>query len=80
MTPEQFVYWLQGFMEVGNPSTLSRKQVLQIKDHLSLVFDKEIPNRWSPPVSDSHHPTTTLPHTPPPQILCSGKSGGGLKC
>jgi hypothetical protein len=38
MTTEQFTYWLQGFMEVANPSTLDERQTQIIKDHLALVF------------------------------------------
>ncbi len=41
MTPENFCYWLQGLLEIGNPSTLDAQQVLIIKDHLNLVFKKE---------------------------------------
>jgi hypothetical protein len=44
MTTEQFTYWLQGFMEVANPTTLDEVQVQQIKDHLNLVFDKQTPS------------------------------------
>lgn len=58
MTPEQFVYWLQGFMEVANPSTLTETQTQQIKDHLNLVFDKQTPDRTFP--QEPH----TLPNTP----------------
>jgi hypothetical protein len=45
MTAEQFTYWLQGFMEVANPTTLDATQTQIIKDHLALVFDKQTPNR-----------------------------------
>jgi hypothetical protein len=43
MTTEQFVYWLQGFMEIANPKELNKTQTQQIKDHLKLVFDKKTP-------------------------------------
>ena len=43
MTPENFVYWLQGFIETAEPKTLSAKQLQIIKDHLDLVFDKQTP-------------------------------------
>lgn len=45
MTPEQFTYWLQGFIEVENPKTLNLRQTKIIKDHLNLVFKKETPKR-----------------------------------
>lgn len=44
MTPEQFVYWLQGFFEIRGVDQpvggLSQKQVAIINEHLQLVFDK----------------------------------------
>jgi hypothetical protein len=46
MTAEQFVYWLQGFMEVANPTTLNESETQVIKDHLKLVFDKQTPDRY----------------------------------
>lgn len=36
MTPEQFYYWLQGLLEVGEPEKLNERQVQIIKDHLSI--------------------------------------------
>ena len=41
MTPENFCYWLQGLLEIGDPSELNMTQVEIIKDHLNLVFKKE---------------------------------------
>lgn len=56
MTPENFVYWLQGYFEINDaagPSTTSvtpgrlkflREEQLQIiKDHLKLVLEKKTP-------------------------------------
>jgi hypothetical protein len=50
MTPEQFVYWLQGFMEIADPEALSTRQIDTIRDHLDLVLNKVTPNRsaWPP--------------------------------
>jgi hypothetical protein len=45
MTTEQFVYWLQGFMEINDPYHIGPKETQIIKDHLALVFKKETPNR-----------------------------------
>lgn len=47
MTPESFVYWLQGFLEVANPKKMDEKQIQIVKDHLGLVFKKETPDRNS---------------------------------
>lgn len=44
MTNEQFCYWLQGFIEISNPETLTKEQVQIIKDHLQLLFKKETPS------------------------------------
>jgi len=52
MTTEQFTYWLQGFMEVANPTTLDETQTQIIKDHLALVFNKQTPNRNTLPDLD----------------------------
>lgn len=46
MTPEQFAYWMQGFVELQNsnePPTEEQWQI--IKDHLQLVFKKVTPQR-----------------------------------
>lgn len=66
MTAEQFVYWLQGFMEMACPTTLTETQTQQIKDHLNLVFDKQTPDRTYPttdPFPKWQEPHT-LPHIP----------------
>lgn len=52
MTPDQFVYWLQGFFEISetiNVKELNAEQTQIIKDHLQLVFKKETPSypKWS---------------------------------
>lgn len=45
MTPEQFVYWLQGYFELSEAKELTPEQVQIVKDHLKLVFDKKTPDR-----------------------------------
>ena len=47
LTPEQFCYWLQGFMEMQDPKELDSTQTQIIKDHLNEVFDKVTPARKS---------------------------------
>ena len=47
MTPEQFCYWLQGFIELAGDDLkkLDEKRIQIIKDHLDLVFNKVTPDR-----------------------------------
>ncbi|HHT4259215.1 TPA: hypothetical protein ACTYZB_004882 [Klebsiella variicola] len=42
MTPEQFAYWLQGFVEL-NGQLPDEEQWVSIKDHLQTVFKKVTP-------------------------------------
>lgn len=50
MTPEQFTYWLQGFMETADPKSIDEKQTRIIKDHLDLVFNKVTPEYKNTPI------------------------------
>ncbi len=52
MTTEQFAIWLQGFFELSEEKKLSEKQVLIIKDHLALVFEKITPDRSGQTMQD----------------------------
>ena len=42
MTSRDFVYWLQGYMEITDPTTIEEKQVKAIRNHLNLVFKHDI--------------------------------------
>jgi hypothetical protein len=65
MTDQQFVYWLQGFVELQETDRPSEQQWTIIKDHLQLVFSKETPNRrpWGDQVviKDTADFTTEVP-------------------
>jgi len=49
MTPRDFVYWLQGYLEISGARVLEEYEVSVIKDHLKLVFSKETPDRTVTP-------------------------------
>ena len=51
MTSRDFAFWLQGFFEVANPSTIGSKETDMIKKHLALVFKHEI----DPSMGDEKH-------------------------
>lgn len=43
MTPENFCYWLQGYLEISGNENLIEAQVKIVKDHLDLVLEKKTP-------------------------------------
>lgn len=43
MNPTEFIYWLQGALEICNVETLTKEQVQVIKDHIKLVLTKVTP-------------------------------------
>ena len=43
MTPEQFCYWMQGFVELSGGFPPTTEQWHSISEHLQTVFKKETP-------------------------------------
>lgn len=46
MSPEQFAYWLNGFVELNPNAMLTLTQWQIVKDHLALVHQKVTPSRF----------------------------------
>lgn len=44
MNERNFAYWLQGFFELTDSNNLTEEQVIMIKEHLQLVFNKSTSN------------------------------------
>jgi hypothetical protein len=42
MNSRDFCFWMQGFFEIHNPTTLTQEQVTVIRNHLNMVFHHEI--------------------------------------
>lgn len=82
MTPEQFIYWLNGFMEIADPKTMDEKQVQILKDHIALVLKKETPNSsFSIPITvDSALPPGTIKFGPGNKCIICNKDHHGLAC
>ena len=76
MTPEQFVYWLQGFMEMAEPKNLSEKQVQMIKDHLAQVFTKKTPDYTISTTIQDLQPV----HRTSPAFIVEEPHVAGCKC
>jgi hypothetical protein len=47
LTPENFVYWLNGYFELGGQD-LTEQHIAVIKDHISLVLNKTTPTSFFP--------------------------------
>lgn len=43
MNERDFIYWLQGFLELSEAESLNEKQIQIVKDHIELVLKKETP-------------------------------------
>lgn len=76
MTPENFCYWMKGFVELSEYKSEnvppSIDQWRSILDHLELVFDKvtpEIPKKTPPPYI-LQQMLQPIPSSSPPTIEC----------
>lgn len=47
MSSRDFIYWLQGFLEISDAKELTEKQTEVVKRHLALVFKHEIDPSYS---------------------------------
>ena len=72
MEPEQFTYWLQGFVEL-NGETPTPEQWRSIKEHLQTVFVKVTPPVYMQGTSIEYNPQPSDYKTgdPLPQVICS---------
>lgn len=44
MTERDFVYWLQGYLEISGSNVITAEQLMIIKDHIKLVMTKVTPS------------------------------------
>lgn len=83
MSPENFAYWLQGFVELTAGQPPSNAQWKSIREHLDLVFKKV-----TPPIQTGPAPSTPDPmagktiqdyfrdHWNPAGAICAGQTVG----
>lgn len=61
MTERDFIYWLNGFLELSKVESLNKEQLDEIKKHISLVITKvDIPAPTIPGGIDFFSPTTRI--------------------
>ena len=67
MTSEQFVYWLQGFIELNGGKLPTKEQWALIESHIKTVFHKV-----TPPLGPVTSPSPYIPSNPfpPNTIIC----------
>ena len=53
MTPEQFCYWLQGFVELSGDCLPTQEQWKSIREHMQTVFQKVTPPVFGGPVTSN---------------------------
>lgn len=70
MTPEQFCFRFQGYLETENPKNIDEMKTQIIKDHLQLVFKKVTPTYPSQPFIVPNFPPNDQWVFPTPTI-CS---------
>ncbi len=71
MSSRDFCFWLQGFLELNKPKSLTEEQTKLVAAHLNLVFKHEIdPSIGDQEHQDSlnqiHHPSPG--HSPSPPV------------
>jgi hypothetical protein len=54
MQSRDFVYWLQGYLEIADPKGITPEQLKIVRNHLALVFKHEI----DPAMGDKQHQNT----------------------
>ena len=72
MTSEQFVYWLQGFIELNGGKLPTKEQWASIEDHLKTVFHKVTPTVPYPNITSPYivNPASPVSPLPPNTIIC----------
>jgi len=59
MTSKQFIYFLQGYLEMADPKTISEKELKKIKGHLQLAFRDDIDKSY---VDKEHQDNLSAAH------------------
>lgn len=58
MTPEQFVYWLQGMLEGAGLEEMTKEQTKQVREHLAKVLTHREPPKLPRSLAELLNPLT----------------------
>lgn len=75
MTPENFCYWLQGFIEISNPSAISSKELQEIRNHLKLTLSIKHPPETTVTPTEHVHIVDTMKRNPDGSYAWSNPTG-----
>ena len=78
MSPEQFCYWLQGYLETAKPKTIDAAGTQIIKDHLAEVFHKVTPDVSAAVAVDSEEMLICDTGDKPNEILACDTGGDNV--
>lgn len=76
MTPENFVYWIQGLFELADPKSLDENQTAMIKRHINLVFKNVTAEPDTSPDKATEIEKLLLESRPSPGSGRGGTAGG----
>lgn len=62
MEPINFVYWLQGYLEISGGKPLNAEQVKIVQDHIELVLEKKTPDRTNLDLQFCSEPLKKVPN------------------
>lgn len=71
MQERDFVFWLNGFLELSGATTLNEQQVQVVKEHLALVMTKTTPSVVQPYPTYPVYPSNPLPSDKGWEITCT---------
>lgn len=70
MSPENFTYWLNGFVELNGGKIPTEEQWKSIVEHLSTVFHKVTPEVGGSPMTDPWNYQLDIVPYDPTKIIC----------
>lgn len=63
MTPEEFIYWLSGFIELGQLNEINAEQIEIIKNHISITLNRVADDKKVTPFMNTGGPYWSAPLT-----------------